>query len=126
MMTIFKLSEQEAGDQILSAARSMGISFSTYEPTIRQIVSDIYSDGVFLKSFLTVGSGETVSARGLSQLDANAATNYVLAKCRARNIPLFFVKGHITRVTQALYGNGLAFVVGPGKLMNLVAGKGGL
>lgn len=124
-MTVFKLSEQEAADQILSAARSLGISFSSYEPTIRRIVGDIYGDGVFLKSFLTVGRGETVPAQGLSQLDLHAATNFILAKCRARNIPLFFVKGHITRVVQALYGNGLAFVVGPGKLMDVVTGKSG-
>lgn len=125
MMTVFRLSEQEAADHILSNARSLGISFSSYEPTIRRIVGDIYGDGVFLKSFLAIGRGETVPAQGLSQLDLNAATNYILAKCRARNIPLFFVREHIARVAQALYDNGLAFVAGPGKLMDAVTGKSG-
>jgi hypothetical protein len=119
-MTVFKLSEQEALNQITVTASDLKISFSSYSATIKAIVGDIYTDGVFLKAFTRVGQGQDVPPTGLSQLDVNAATAYVLSKCRARGIPQFFVQKPITSVVQGLYQNGLAFVVGPGKFMNMV------
>ncbi len=119
-MTVFKLSESEALNQITSIGNALKISFSAYSGTIKAIVGDIYADGVFLKSFTQVGQGQNISPEGLSQLDVNAATTYVLSKCRARGIPMFFVQKQITSVVQGLYQNGLAFVVGPGRFMNMV------
>ena len=119
-MTIFKLSEQEALNQITAAGNALKISFASYSSTIKAIVGDIYADGVFLKAFTRVGQGQDIPAEGLSQLDQNAATTYILGKCRARGIPLFFVLNQITSVVQGLYQNGLAFVVGPGRFMNMV------
>lgn len=119
-MTVFKLSEQEALNQITAMASDLKIGFSAYGGTIKAIVGDIYREGVFLKSFTRMGSGNDVHAEGLSQLDASAATTYILNKCRARGIPMFFVQKPITAVVQGLYQNGIAFVVGPGPFMDIL------
>lgn len=119
-MTVFKLSEQEALNQITATASALKISFSAYDGTIKAIVGDIYAEGVFLKTFTRVGQGQDISPVGLSQLDLNAATAYILGKCRARGIPLFFVQTPITSVVKGLYQNGIAFVVGPGPFMNMI------
>jgi hypothetical protein len=119
-MTVFKLSEPEALNQITATASDLKISFSAFGGTIKSIVGDIYLDGVFLKSFTGIGQGQDISPVGLSQLDVQAATTYILGKCRARGIPLFFVQKPITQVIQGLYQSGLAFVVGPGPFMNMI------
>jgi hypothetical protein len=119
-MTVFKLSEQEALNQITAMASDLKISFSAYSGSIKAVLGDVYKDGVFLKSFTRIGQGQDVSPVGLSQLDLKAATTYILGKCRARGIPLFFVQKPITSVVQGLYQHGIAFVVGPGPFMNMV------
>jgi hypothetical protein len=119
-MTVFKLSEQEALNQITTTAVNLKINFSSYSSTIKSIVGDIYADGAFLKSFTRVGEGQEVSPVGLGQLDVQAATTYILGKCRARGIPMFFVQKPITQVVQGLYQNGLAFVIGPGPFMDMI------
>jgi hypothetical protein len=101
-------------------ASNLKISFSAYSGTIKAIVGDIYAEGVFLKAFTRIGQGRDIPPVGLSQLDVGAATTYILNKCRARGIPMFFVQRPITRVVQGLYQSGLAFVVGPGPFMNMI------
>ena len=119
-MTIFKLSEQEAMNQITAAASDLKIGFSAFSSSIKAVLGDVYADGVFLKAFTRVGQGQDIPAEGLSQLDQSAATTYILSKFRARGIPLFFVQKPIALVVQGLYQHGLAFVVGPGPFMNMV------
>jgi len=117
-----RLDQSTALQALMSTASGAGISFEAYSRQIGEVLSDVYADGVFLTTSVQTPNTIPQDATGLVLMNGQSALSYLLARCRARGIIEFFVKGPITKLVSALYASGFSFVIGPGSFLNSLSG----